>query len=82
MFVTVWLIWFLTFISLFLGEIGRVIFKSVGSFPVLIFQSSYLLIGALLSFFMKLQNKRLNAETSSALPQTQVDERTALMTDE
>jgi len=31
---------------------------------------------------MKLQNKRLNVETSSALPQTQVDERTALMTDE
>jgi len=82
MFVTIWLIWFLTLISILFGEIGRVIFNSVGSFPVLIFQSSYLLIGALLSCFMKLQNKRLNVETSSALPQAQFDERTALMTDE
>jgi len=31
---------------------------------------------------MKLQNKRLKAETSSSLPQAQVDERTALMTDD
>jgi len=81
MFVTIWLTWFLTFITIFFAEIGRVIFNAVGSFPVLIFQSSCLLVGALLSCFMKLQNKRLNAETSSALPQAQVDERTALMKD-
>jgi len=82
MFATIWLIWFLTFISIFFGEIGRVIFIAAGSFPVLIFHSSFLLIGLLLSCFMKLQNKRLKAETSSSLPQAQVDERTALMTDD
>ena len=32
MFLTMWLIWFLTFISLFFGEIGRVILNAVGSF--------------------------------------------------
>jgi len=31
MFVTIWLIWFLTFINLFFGEIGRVILNAVGS---------------------------------------------------
>ena len=82
MFVTIWLNLFVTLMSIFFGEMGRVIFNAVGSFPVLSFQSSCLLVGALLSCFMKLQNKRLNAETSSALSQTQVDERTALMTDE
>nr|CAB3246503.1 feline leukemia virus subgroup C receptor-related protein 2-like [Phallusia mammillata] len=61
-FVTIWLIGIMTPMGVFYGEIGRVIFQSLGGLAVVIFQAVNLFLSAFFSCFLSPEYRRFEME--------------------